>query len=115
MAGEAFQTPFDVVKQRMQIRNYPTIKNCLTRVNQREGLRAFYISYPVSLSITVPFKMIHFSIYEAIKPRLLKWRNTQNEYDPRVICLGGGVAGGVTSVLTNPLDLVKTTCKLEVK
>ena len=109
MAGEAFQTPFDVIKQRMQIYNYGSMHECISRVYQREGLRAFYISYPVSLSITVPFNMTHFTIYEAIKPRLLAWRKTQDAYDPLVICIGGAFAGGIASILTNPLDLLKTT------
>ncbi len=109
ISSEAFQTPFDVIKQRMQVHNYSTIRECAAKVYEREGLRAFYISYPVSLSITVPFNMIHFSIYEMLKPKLLNWRNTSNEYDPTVICLGGGIAGGIASILTNPLDLLKTT------
>eukprot|EP00834_Sanchytrium_tribonematis_P003012 NODE_106_length_19060_cov_0.700227.p9 type:complete len:265 gc:universal NODE_106_length_19060_cov_0.700227:6515-5721(-) len=109
MVGEAFQTPFDVVKQRMQIHNYRSIRECIEKVYSREGLRSFYISYPISLSITVPFNMIHFSIYETIKPKLLHWRNTVNEYDPTVICIGGAFAGGVASVVTNPLDVLKTT------
>eukprot|EP00835_Amoeboradix_gromovi_P000334 NODE_11_length_46995_cov_0.451872.p17 type:complete len:314 gc:universal NODE_11_length_46995_cov_0.451872:35347-36288(+) len=109
MVGELIQTPFDTVKQRMQCYNYSTIRECVSKVYSREGLRPFYISYPVTLSITVPFNMIHFSIYEALKPRLLVWRNTQNEYDPLIICIGGGIAGGIASIFTNPLDLLKTT------
>lgn len=61
--------PFDVVKQRMQAYGSPyfSVGSCFREVFKAEGLSAFYVSYPTTLSITVPFTAVQFSTYEYIK------------------------------------------------
>ncbi|KAF3931879.1 Mitoferrin-1 [Dactylella cylindrospora] len=106
IASDALMNPFDVIKQRMQMRNsnYGTVYNCARTVYAREGLRAFYVSYPTTLAMTIPFTAIQFTAYESLS-RVL---NPQKKYDPLTHCVSGGLAGAVAAGLTTPLDVIKT-------
>lgn len=73
-------------------------------VYAREGLAAFYISYPTTLTMTVPFTAIQFSVYEQLK----KLFNPSGSYSPLTHVTAGGIAGGVAAGLTTPLDVAKT-------
>ena len=54
----------------MQIQNsskmYRSMVDCAKYVYRNEGLGAFYISYPTTLSMTVPFTALQFLAYESI-------------------------------------------------
>jgi hypothetical protein len=97
-----------VIKQRMQIQNsskmYRSMVDCARYVYKHEGLRAFYISYPTTLSMTVPFTALQFLAYESISTML----NPSKDYDPFTHCIAGGVAGGFAAGLTTPMDVIKT-------
>jgi hypothetical protein len=95
-----------VIKQRMQVHGstYSSIFNCAGSVFRNEGVRAFYVSYPTTLCMTVPFTAIQFTAYESIS----KVMNPPRTYDPLTHCVAGGVAGGVAAGLTTPLDVIKT-------
>ncbi|KAL1921857.1 uncharacterized protein VTP21DRAFT_10499 [Calcarisporiella thermophila] len=103
---DAFMTPFDVIKQRMQLHGstHPTIMACARSVYRVEGLRAFYISYPTTLSMSIPFQSIQFTTYEFFRKLL----NPENKYDPWVHIVSGGLSGAVAAAATTPLDVVKT-------
>ena len=100
--------PFDVIKQRMQVHGstYRSIGQCATHVFRNEGLRAFYVSYPTTLTMTVPFTALQFTAYESLKKVLQRQR--QAGYDPVVHCTAGGLAGGFAAAATTPLDVIKT-------
>lgn len=102
--------PFDVIKQRMQVHGstYRTISECARTVFRNEGLRAFYISYPTTLTMTVPFTALQFTAYESLTKLMQKQRSTNNGYDPLAHCTAGGLAGGVAAAATTPLDVAKT-------
>jgi len=106
IASDALMNPFDVIKQRMQLHNseFRSVVTCAQTVFKNEGLAAFYISYPTTLTMTVPFTAAQFSVYEYIK-RVL---NPRNEYSPVSHIVAGGVAGGVAAAITTPLDVAKT-------
>lgn len=92
----------------MQIHNsrqvYRSMLDCARYVYRKEGLRAFYVSYPTTLSMTVPFTALQFLAYESISTAL----NPRKEYSPFTHCLAGGVAGGFAAALTTPMDVIKT-------
>ena len=71
---------------------------------RKEGLRAFYISYPTTLAMTIPFTAIQFACYES----LAKVLNPKKRYDPLTHCVSGGVAGAIAAAITTPLDVIKT-------
>src|ERR1700710_2732943 len=97
-----------VIKQRMQIHEsrkiYKSMSDCARYVYRSEGLSAFYVSYPTTLSMTVPFTALQFLAYESIST----FMNPSKTYDPTTHCLAGGVAGGFAAALTTPMDVVKT-------
>ena len=106
VVSEALMNPFDVVKQRMQISHgcYRSVMHCAHTVWRNEGLRAFYISYPTSLTVTMPFQSIQFVAYEYMRKVLCPSGN----YDPLTHVVAGGAAGAVAAAVTNPLDVIKT-------
>lgn len=106
IASDALMNPFDVVKQRMQMHGseFRSVFRCARTVFQNEGLAAFYISYPTTLTMTVPFTAAQFTVYEYVK----RISNPRNEYSPLSHMISGGVAGAVAAGLTTPLDVAKT-------
>ncbi|KAM0793348.1 hypothetical protein ACM66B_000803 [Microbotryomycetes sp. NB124-2] len=106
IASDAFMNPFDVVKQRMQIQGstFSTVASCFRDVYKAEGLSAFYVSYPTTLTMTVPFTAVQFSTYEFFKDRL----NPTGHYSPWTHVTAGGIAGAVAAAVTTPLDVCKT-------
>jgi asparaginyl-tRNA synthetase len=95
-----------VIKQRMQLQNsaYKTLYDCARTVMRKEGMWAFYVSYPTTLCMTVPFTALQFTAYESISKVL----NPTGKYDPYTHCFAGGVAGGFAAGVTTPLDVIKT-------
>jgi solute carrier family 25 iron transporter 28/37 len=106
IASDALMNPFDVIKQRMQVHGstYSSIMQCARSVFRAEGLSAFYVSYPTTLCMTVPFTATQFMAYESLS-RVL---NPRKSYDPITHCLAGGLAGAFAAGITTPLDVIKT-------
>ncbi|KAL5361353.1 mitochondrial carrier domain-containing protein [Aspergillus floccosus] len=106
IASDALMNPFDVIKQRMQVHGsvHKTLLQCARSVYKAEGLQAFYVSYPTTLCMTVPFTATQFVAYESIS----KVMNPSQDYDPFTHCIAGGLAGAVAAGITTPLDVVKT-------
>ncbi|KAG1461449.1 hypothetical protein G6F46_003106 [Rhizopus delemar] len=105
IAHDTLMTPFDVVKQRMQLKDstYKSIRECARSVYTKEGIKAFYISLPITLVMSVPFQSIQFATYEYFR------KNLKSEgYDPKTHIIAGALAGAIASSVTTPLDVVKT-------
>lgn len=74
VASDALMTPFDVLKQRMQL-GTSTADSKLTQsksarlvktaaqIYSKEGLSAFFISYPTTLFTNIPFAALNFGFY----------------------------------------------------
>ena len=77
---------------------------CARTVYRNEGLAAFYISYPTTLTMTVPFTAVQFTVYEQLKMFL----NPSGIYSPATHMISGGLAGAVAGAVTTPLDVAKT-------
>ncbi|KAI8093454.1 mitochondrial carrier domain-containing protein [Halteromyces radiatus] len=106
LAHDGMMTPFDVIKQRMQLKDsvYRSVRECARQVYAKEGITAFYISLPTTLSMSIPFQSIQFSTYE----RCLSLLNPGGIYDPKSHVVAGAVAGIIASSVTTPLDVIKT-------
>lgn len=83
---------------------YTSITECARAVYRNEGIRAFYISYPTTLAMTIPFTAIQFTCYESLSKVL----NPKKRYDPLTHCVSGGLAGAAAAAITTPLDVIKT-------
>lgn len=90
----------------MQVHNsaYRSVITCAQTVYHTEGIGAFYISYPTTLLMSIPFTAVQFSIYE----QTLQLINPKHTYDPLSHVAAGGLAGAVAAAVTTPLDVAKT-------
>lgn len=84
--------------------NCRSVAGTFRSVYRSEGLSAFYVSYPTTLMMTVPFTAVQFSVYESLKKVL----NPSNQYSPLTHVTAGGLAGAVGAAVTTPLDVAKT-------
>lgn len=84
--------------------SYPTIWSCARSVFRNEGLSAFYVSYPTTLTMTVPFTAFQFMAYDSLS----RVMNPSKAYDPMTHCVAGGLAGAFAAGITTPLDVIKT-------
>lgn len=83
---------------------FRSVFTCARVVYRTEGLSAFYISYPTTLMMTIPFTAVQFTVYEEIKKLL----NPSGVYAPGIHMIAGGMSGGVAAAVTTPLDVAKT-------
>lgn len=90
----------------MQIYNseFRSVATCARTIYAREGLRAFYVAYPTTLMMNIPFTAVQFTVYDHLKAFI----NPENHYDPLKHVVSGGVAGAVAAAVTTPLDVAKT-------
>ncbi|KAJ7224432.1 mitochondrial carrier domain-containing protein [Mycena pura] len=106
IASDALMNPFDVIKQRMQIHKseFRSVLTCARVVLRNEGFGAFYVSYPTTLAISIPFNAIQFTVYDQVK----RVMNPRLEYSPSTHITAGAVAGAIAAAVTTPLDVAKT-------
>lgn len=90
----------------MQVKDsaFRSVTACARTVYRNEGLTAFYISYPTTLTMSVPFTAVQFTAYESIKRAL----NPADHYSPITHVTAGGMAGAIAAAITTPLDVAKT-------
>lgn len=100
--------PFDTVKQRLQISKKTGIFNITKSIYQKEGLKAFFYSYPTTIAMNIPFVSLNFVIYESS----IELLNPTHTYNPLLHCLCGGISGATCAALTTPLDCIKTVIQV---
>ena len=83
---------------------YRSIANCGKSVYRSEGLGAFYVSYPTTLCMSIPYAILYVPAYETTS----KIINPTAKYDPLTHCVAGGLGGAFAAALTTPLDVIKT-------
>ena len=83
---------------------YNSSIDCTKTIYRNEGFRAFYRSYATALSMNIPYQMAMVVTYGIVQ----RQANPEKAYNPWVHFLAGGVAGGVASAVTMPLDVCKT-------
>jgi len=83
---------------------FRSVLTCARVVFQNEGFAAFYVSYPTTLAISIPFNAIQLTVYEQCK----RFLNPSQQYSPTTHIFSGAVAGAVAAGVTTPLDVTKT-------
>jgi solute carrier family 25 iron transporter 28/37 len=99
-----FMNPFDMIKQRMQLGYYRSISHCISTIAKNEGILSFYVSFPTTLLMNIPYGAIVVAVNESAKKVL----NPSGQYNLSASLLAGSIAGGVAAAFTTPLDVIKT-------
>ena len=103
------RVPTEVIKQRSQATNQRSA-SVFTQTVRSEGLRGLYRGYTSTVLREIPFSLIQFPIWEALK---LSWsRQQQRPLEAWQSGVCGAVAGAVAAGLTTPLDVAKTRIML---
>ncbi|KAK1356898.1 Nicotinamide adenine dinucleotide transporter 1, chloroplastic [Heracleum sosnowskyi] len=112
-----FVCPLDIIKTRFQVHGLPTLGNgtvrgslivgSLEQIFQREGLRGMYRGLSPTVLALLPNWAVYFTIYDQLKSFLSSDDgNHQLSIGANMIAAAG--AGTVTTIVTNPLWVVKT-------
>jgi solute carrier family 25 (mitochondrial iron transporter), member 28/37 len=96
--------PFDVVKQRMQLGYHNSILDCAGSILRSEGPRALYLSLPTTIAMNIPYGCVMVACNESARKIL----NPQGGYSLVTSLIAGCVSGAFASLVTTPLDVVKT-------
>lgn len=116
VAHDTVSTPFDVVKQRMQMdgaHRYKTSLRCATHTLRHEGVNALFVSLPTTILMNIPHFTTYWLVYESLMRYAHDGQSRKHEEEATIEYIGAGfMAGGVASVVSFPLDLVKTRMQL---
>jgi solute carrier family 25 iron transporter 28/37 len=105
VAHDMIMTPMDVCKQRMQLSSSSsTVYDCACNIMKTEGPRAFYVSYPITLLMNLPYALIMGTSNEALRQLL----SPSGEPSSAAYLVAGAGSGATAAALTNPFDVVKT-------
>ncbi|ORX88347.1 mitochondrial carrier [Basidiobolus meristosporus CBS 931.73] len=107
------RVPTEVIKQRMQTKQYPSIGSAVRALLQADGALGFYRGYLSTVVREIPFTCIQFPLYEKLK---IRWgRHKGGNVEPWEAGVCGSLSGGLAGALTTPLDVVKTRTMLAIR
>ncbi|KAG0168786.1 hypothetical protein DFQ28_001930 [Apophysomyces sp. BC1034] len=107
------RVPTEVIKQRMQTKQFQSTSAAVKHVLRSEGLLGFYRGFLSTVAREIPFTCIQFPLYEYFKRSYSKYKGRRVE--PYEAALWGSLAGGVAAAITTPLDVCKTRIMLSHK
>lgn len=115
------RVPPEVIKQRVQAGFYKNMLEAGVTIWKDEGIAGFYTGYSSMVARDIPYAAVQFTVFETFK------RRRQNMLRERAARLGvdenenlnqgahllsnlwiGGVSGAMASIVTSPIDVVKT-------
>lgn len=114
LASSIVRVPTEVIKTRMQTKEFAHAFTALKTIAFKEGSRGLFAGYGSFLLRDLPFDAIEFVAYEQLKKvykaTMLSNRREMNsgEYSA---C--GAFAGALTGLVTTPLDVLKTRLMLQ--
>lgn len=99
VAHDTVSTPFDVVKQRMQmdgVRRYKTSFACCQHIVRTEGVNALFLSLPTTILMNIPHFATYWLVYEGMMRYAHGGAARMYEDECTIEYLGAGfVAGGL--------------------
>ncbi|OQR76727.1 S-adenosylmethionine mitochondrial carrier protein-like [Tropilaelaps mercedesae] len=104
------RVPVEVVKQRTQAQPGGTSWRTLTATLARDGARGLFRGYRSTVLREIPFSLIQFPTWEALKKLVSGYQNRAPSPFETAVC--GAVAGGFAAATTTPLDIAKTRIML---
>jgi solute carrier family 25 S-adenosylmethionine transporter 26 len=120
VAACAVRVPTEVVKQRAQALQHPSSLEALKYIlGQRAKIgvagvwREMYRGWSITIMREVPFTIIQFPLWEALKSYSLSHSSSPNpSVSATQSALFGSLAGAVAAGFTTPLDVLKTRLML---
>lgn len=106
VAASLIRVPTEVVKQRMQTRQFNSAPDAVRLIVSKEGFKGLYAGYGSFLLRDLPFDAIQFCIYEQLRLGY-KAAARRELNDPENAAIGA-FAGALTGAITTPLDVIKT-------
>ncbi|KAI0565201.1 Mitochondrial carrier [Gracilaria domingensis] len=111
LCGSLVKVPVDVVKKRLQAGMYPHVGAAVTSIASEGigfagGFRQFYTGWRSSIIYDVPYSAIQFTVLENVKQCVRRLKRSELAGVDHVIV--GALTGMITSVITEPLDVIKT-------
>ena len=121
VTGSGWLCPTEVVKQKMQAGVYESTRQAFGETWRREGVRGFYRGYFGGLARDVPYRVVQMTTYEMAKSLYMRFKRTRRnrqpfwsnddtslELSPAESAILGGVAGCISALFTQPMDVLRT-------
>ena len=106
------RVPTDNIKQKRQAGLFHTTQAAVSHIANSRGLRGFYVGYLSTIMREIPFSLIQFPLYEAMKRHYHTHYTAAADTHPAVYAAMGSVSGSIAAALTTPMDVVKTRMML---
>lgn len=107
------RVPTEVLKQRMQAGMHDKATEAFGAVLKRDGPMGLYRGFGTTVAREIPFALIQFPLYEALKSQWATLRGAdEGPLLPVQGALCGSCSGAFAAACTTPLDVVKTRLML---
>lgn len=105
------RVPYEVVKQKLQTGEYTSTFGAIGHMYKNGGMRSFFPMGGISIQMMrdIPYAIVTLMTYECLREH---WVNKRPKSAWRDM-VTGGLAGGVGSFVTNPMDVVKTRLQVD--
>ncbi|KAI8994945.1 mitochondrial carrier domain-containing protein [Pilobolus umbonatus] len=107
------RVPTEVIKQRMQTKQFTKTSAAVSHVLRTEGILGMYRGFLSTVAREIPFTCIQFPLYEYLKRSYASMRGRRTE--PIEAAFMGSLSGAVAAAATTPLDVCKTRIMLSHK
>lgn len=77
VAACTVRVPTAVVTQRMQVGQYATFTEAVTKIAAENGIATFFIGFGTTVAREIPFSFIQFPIYEGLKRAIALMQGTE--------------------------------------
>ncbi|XP_020598412.1 mitochondrial substrate carrier family protein C [Phalaenopsis equestris] len=104
--GTAVRIPCEVLKQRLQAGIFDNVGEAIVGTLHQDGLKGFFRGTGATLCREVPFYVAGMGIYAEAKKAAQSLLN--RELEPWETIAVGALSGGLSAVITNPFDVMKT-------
>jgi len=113
LASSVVLVPGELLKQKLQMGQIESVRQGIPQIFKAEGILGFYKGYSGVCARDIPYTMLELGIYDNFKTFYLNLKNRKDstQWDD---LLAAAVSGGITGLLTAPLDNIKTKLTVEV-
>ncbi|XP_040580183.1 mitochondrial glutathione transporter SLC25A40 [Lepeophtheirus salmonis] len=106
-------SPLELVRTKMQSQkmSFSEVRHAIFSLIKNSGPLSLWKGLTATMFRDVPFSSLYWPTYETVKHHLCK-----ENRPPRFVdnLISGGIAGGLSSALTTPFDVIKTKRQIEL-